>query len=567
VRFAIRPLDLNRDLALLHAWLTHPRSHFWGLGDASVDRVREEYARIAADPHHHAWIGELDGGPVFLAETYDPAHSPLAGHYPVAAGDVGMHVLVAPPSGPPRHGLTSAVMRSVLEFIFADPRVRRVVVEPDERNAAIARKNAEVGFVAQQRIRLPDKVARLSVCTRAAFAALPPAYLEPAAMEHAHRRLIAKAIGEFSHERLLTPAADGAGYRLGGYRFRARRYPLDHWVVDPDSLCRDDGGPLDARDFVGAHADPLGIPPPLLGTYLEEISATLAGSAWKHHHSRHTAAQLVRADFQTIEAAMTDGHPGFVANNGRIGFGLADHAAYAPEAGQPVRLVWLAVLRSQSEFTAGRGITEAALYAAELDDATLARFAGRLRGLDLDPADYRYLPAHPWQWENKLSVTFAPEVARRAIVPVGESDDRYRAQQSIRTFFNTDRPDRHYVKTALSIQNMGFLRGLSPAYMRATPAINDWVADLVAADSTLRACGFAVLRELASAGYTGDAYHRHGPVSPYQRMLAALWRESPVPRLRPGERLATMASLLHRDPAGRSVAAALVAASGLAAED
>ena len=38
-------------------------------------------------------------------------------------------------------------------------------------------------------------------------------------------------------------------------------------------------------------------------------------------------------------------------------------------------------------------------------------------------------------------------------------------QQSIRTFFNTSRPDRHYTKTALSVQNMGFMRGLSPAYM------------------------------------------------------------------------------------------------------
>ena len=36
-------------------------------------------------------------------------------------------------------------------------------------------------------------------------------------------------------------------------------------------------------------------------------------------------------------------------------------------------------------------------------------------------------------------------------------------------------------------------------------------------------------------------------------MVAALWRESPVPRLAPGERLATMASLLHRDADGRAL--------------
>lgn len=565
MRISFRPVDPADDAALLHAWVTHPRSAFWGLTDATLDRVRDEYARIAADPHHDAWIGILDGEPVCLAETYDPAHGELAAY--VRPGDRGMHILVAPPTGPARPGLTSAAMRAVMGSVFADPAVDRVVVEPDERNAAIARKNAEVGFVEAGRVRLSDKVARLSFCTRAAFAALPPAHLTPDAMAGAHRRLIAKALAELSHERLLAPVADGDAWRVDGYRFAARRYPLEHWVVDPASIVRDDGADLDARDFVVGFADLLGIPPTLVGTYLEEISATLAGLAWKAHHETHTAGALVDADFQTIEAAMTEGHPGFVANSGRIGFGLADHEAYAPEAGRPVRLVWLAVRRSESEFTAGRGVTEEAFYAAELGAATLDRFAARLRGLDLDPADYRYLPAHPWQWEHKHGVTFAPEVARRGIVPVGASEDRYRAQQSIRTFFNVDRPDRHYVKTALSIQNMGFLRGLSPAYMRATPAINDWVADVVHGDPTLRDCGFTVLRERASAGYVGDAYHRAGPVSAYQRMLAALWRESPVPRLAPGERLATMAALLHRDAAGRSLVAALVARSGVSAAD
>jgi hypothetical protein len=165
----VEPLDVAAHVPLLHAWVTHPRSTFWGMLDADPDDVRRAYAHIDADAYHHAWLGRLDGVPLFLAETYDPAHSELAEHYPVAPGDVGMHVLVAPPDGPPRHGLTSAVMRTVLAFVFADPRHRRVVVEPDERNAAIAARNVEVGFVEERRIRLSDKTARLSFCTREAF--------------------------------------------------------------------------------------------------------------------------------------------------------------------------------------------------------------------------------------------------------------------------------------------------------------------------------------------------------------------------------------------------------------
>ncbi|MFC4068159.1 GNAT family N-acetyltransferase [Actinoplanes subglobosus] len=550
------PLDLARDLDLLHSWVTHPRSHYWGLQGASVDRVREEYQGFLDNPHYDVWLGlDEDDTPLFLAETYDPAHSELAPHYEVRQGDIGMHVLVAPPTRK-RSGVTSAVMRAVMDHCFADSRVERVVVEPDVRNDAIQRKNAEVGFVAERDVPLHGKTGRLSFCTRTAYAMSVP-HLRPEAIAFAHRRLIAKALAEFSHERLITPVALGDDrYEFGANTFTARRYPLEHWVIDPESL----DGPLDALDFIAGLRETLGIPEKLLGTYLEEISATLAGTAWKYAHRRETAEDLVHASFQTIEAAMTEGHPGFVANNGRIGYGLADHEAYAPEAGQAVRLRWVAILKSESIFVYEGN--EPAFYEAEIGSLK-THFERQLRGHGLDPADYRYLPVHPWQWEHKVTVTFAADVARRAIVPLDAGPDRYRAQQSIRTFFNTDRPERHYVKTAIAVQNMGFLRGLSPKYMQATPPINDWVASVVEGDGELRACGFQVLRELASIGYTGDAYHRTGTPSAYTKMLAALWRESPVTRIRAGERLATMASLLHRDRDGNSLAAALIRESGV----
>ena len=51
-----------------------------------------------------------------------------------------------------------------------------------------------------------------------------------------------------------------------------------------------------------------------------------------------TRGRAGEADFQTIEARMTEGHPCFVANSGRLGFGVAEYLRYAPEAAEPVRL-------------------------------------------------------------------------------------------------------------------------------------------------------------------------------------------------------------------------------------
>ena len=569
MRLTIEPLDLERDaalLVLLHGWVTHPRSKFWMMQDATLDDVRREYGDIVANPHHDAFLGRADGRPAFLVETYDPHRSALADLPELEPGDLGMHVLIGPPEGEPLPGYTTQVFAAVLEHCFADPTVRRIVVEPDVGNAAIRAKNIDAGFVELREVPLPGKTAMLSVCTREAYeraSGTSAPHLTPAFMDRAHRHLVAKAIGEYAHERLIAPVPDAT--RPGwwtltagtSYSFSARVHPLEHWVVDPASI---DPAP-DAQVFIAELAPVLGIPDQLLPTYLEEIGSTLAAAAWKLRFRRIPVTELVDADYQAIEAAMTEGHPAFVANNGRIGFGLDDYAAFAPEAGEPVRLHWLAARRTVTRLTLGRGQTEEGLYDGELAPATRERFASRLRALGLDPADYLFLPVHPWQWVNKLAVTFAPDVARRDLVHLGAGDDEHRPQQSIRTFFNLSRPERHYVKTALAIQNMGFLRGLSPAYMEATPAINDWVASTVAADPELAASGFTVLREVAAIGYTGDAFHRYAGPSPYRKMVAALWRESPMPLLAEDERPATMASLLHRDADGDALVTALIKAS------
>ncbi|KGM12602.1 IucA/IucC family protein [Cellulomonas bogoriensis] len=402
----------------------------------------------------------------------------------------------------------------------------------------------------------------------------PLAHLDPLRMDRAHRAQVAKTLAELTHEQLLTPRPDGdaggARWVLHGddprvvWRMRARVLPLDHWVVDPDSLTREVDGrpaPVDAQQLVLDVRRTIGLDARVLPTYLEEVAATLAGRAWKLRPDAPSARDLLDADLQATEAAMTEGHPCFVANNGRVGFGLDDYLRYAPETGAWVHLVWVAVRQDRCVWAHVDGDTPRQALRGQLDAGELARFDGRLRDLGLDPTEYVLVPCHPWQWQNKIAVTFAPQVAAREVVLLGEGTDAHQPQQSVRTFFNVDHPTRHYVKTALSVLNMGFMRGLSPAYMQVTPAINTWVDAVVGADGTLRAAGFTVLREVAAVGYRHPLYEQAGP-SPYTKMLSALWRESPVGRLGAGERLATMASLLHVDDDGVPLVVEMVRASG-----
>ncbi|MEV1160107.1 IucA/IucC family siderophore biosynthesis protein [Micromonospora chokoriensis] len=393
--------------------------------------------------------------------------------------------------------------------------------------------------------------------------------------------LVRKALAEFTHERLLAPEPvpgtdDRQWYEVSSddgtvtYRFAARVLALEHWQIDADSITRHRDGtstPPDAVDLVIEFRDTLGLSARVLPVYLEEITSTLAGTAYKLAQAAPSAAELAEADFQTIETSMTEGHPCFVANNGRLGFGVDEYHSYAPEAAAPIRLEWLAAHRDHSTFSSAADLDYDRLIEGELDAETRARFAATMIDLGLDLADYHLMPAHPWQWWNKLAVTFAGELAQRRLVHLGPGPDVYLAQQSIRTFFNVSEPSRHYVKTALSVLNMGFMRGLSAAYMAATPAINDWLADLIAGDEVLTGTGLTVIRERAAVGYRHRQYEAATDrTSPYRKMLAALWRESPVPDLAPGRRLSTMAALLHVDSEGGSLAAALIARSGLTPE-
>lgn len=409
-------------------------------------------------------------------------------------------------------------------------------------------------------------------------------HLQPSTWAAVNRHLVAKALAEFSHELLLQPVPlerhdkGWESYSVQAddpdieYLFRAQRLELDHWWIDRSSirkLYRGGELPVDAERFVIEFREKLGISPEVLPDYLEEVSCTLVAAAYKRASDPLSARELARSDFQTIEAAMTEGHPIFVANSGRIGFNALDYRAYAPETGATTQLRWLGARRERVNLGCVEGLRYEEHLAHELGAETLSLFAAVIAAVGANPDDYLFIPVHPWQWENRLQHLFAGDLACRELIDLGVGADRYQPQQSIRTLFNRSRPERCYVKTALSILNMGFVRGMSPKEAVWATAVNDWILRTVTSDPYLRACGFSLLREVVYIGYRHRHYERaiSAKHDPYKELLAALWRESPMTRIGSDERLLTMAALLHIDAAGGALLLALVERSGLSLDD
>lgn len=601
---SLRPFDLRHDCEFLHDWVRRDYAFFWGMLDAGLDEVMAEYAELSQRPGYQILVGEYQQQVAFLLEYYDPRHDRLAEHYPVQAGDRGLHLIVAPHTGDTIANFTWHIFTFINDFVFSDSDVNRIVVEPDIRNKKMFALCQRVGFELAEVIELPHKTAQLAFCHREHYQALlqQPNIQKRSAMNHydnavspqqavahitaenwqqANRHLVAKAIAEFTHERLITPIKtqrQQSGlhrYHLVvnetvRYEFDAKMMALNHLYIDEASIQKlesDEPASLDAVLLIKELQRTIGMADEVIPSYLEELISTLSGYAYKLHSQPLTAQQLAGADFQTLERSMVEGHPGFVANNGRIGFNSSEYQSYAPEAGNLFSLLWLAGHKSRTRYAGMEDLSYQTLLHQELDGQTIARFNAVIEARGEDPDEYLFIPIHPWQWFNKLATTFATEIASNRLICLGYSPDQYLAQQSVRTLFNNSAPHKRYVKSALSILNMGFMRGLPMYYLGTAPTMAAWLEQLFYNDAYIEKCGFRMLSEVASVSYINDYFAELGPHHDFNKMLASLWRESPYGYLKAGQTPVTMAALLHIDGQGKALLPELVRASRLSVGD
>ncbi|MEU7618245.1 GNAT family N-acetyltransferase [Micromonospora rifamycinica] len=158
---SIRLVEPDRDVEVIHDWVTRERSRFWGMRDASRERVREIYTYLDSLTTHHAYLVHRDGRPVALFQTYEPAADPVGECYDVRPGDFGIHLLIGPPDGGAEPGFTGVLLDAFLAFVLADPTRLRIVAEPDARNARAVDRLVRAGFLPGPLVDLPDKRARL----------------------------------------------------------------------------------------------------------------------------------------------------------------------------------------------------------------------------------------------------------------------------------------------------------------------------------------------------------------------------------------------------------------------
>ncbi|CAL2085036.1 GNAT family N-acetyltransferase [Tenacibaculum sp. 190524A05c] len=601
----IRPFQIEKDSEFLHSWVNKEYAVFWGMQNSTLDDVKDEYKKLTKPDHYNAFVGYYKNEPAFVLEQYDPRKDEIGQYYDAKYSDTGIHIIVAPPKENKVDNFTWFIFRAIMDFVFCDLMVDRILVEPDLRNKKMFALCQRIGFQLDKIVELPHKTAQLAFLTKENYqqkikSPLPSKrstmntidnvvspqqstqHIQPAVWEQANRLLIKKALCEFSHELLIEPKVQSDlenGYKEYVvkaedsniiYFFNAKPLALNHYMIDENSIRKtinNQVAELDAIFFIKEFRKALGIADEKMPVYLEEIISTLYGSAFKITKGNPTSKELATADFQTIEQSMTEGHPGFVANNGRIGFDSTDYRSYAPEAGNSFSLLWLAGHKSKAVYAAIESLPYEKLIRQELASTTIEKFNVTIKEKGYNPEDYLFLPIHPWQWFNKLANIFAPEVAKGDLICLGYGPDQYLAQQSIRTLFNTSNPQKFYTKSALSILNMGFMRGLPLYYLGTAPKMAVWLENLLYNDSYIQQNGFRMLSEIGSVSYVNPYFEEFGPHNDYNKMLASLWRESPYSVVKNNQKPITMAALLHIDHHGNALLPEMIKDSGLSIDD
>lgn len=164
----IVPLSPEGDLDLIHGWVTQDRARFWGMTQYTQSDILEVYQFLESLQTHHAFLVLFDSEPVALFQTYEPLHDPVGEAYPARVEDIGMHLLLAPASRPVPH-FTPRLVTSLINFMFADPAIDRIVVEPDARNDKAVRRLEATCFELGPKIQLAEKEAQLAFLTRERF--------------------------------------------------------------------------------------------------------------------------------------------------------------------------------------------------------------------------------------------------------------------------------------------------------------------------------------------------------------------------------------------------------------
>lgn len=393
----------------------------------------------------------------------------------------------------------------------------------------------------------------------------------------ANQQLMARALSELIYEQELQLKHFGSntyGVNLNekNYQFEAKKTVWDYLSIKPETLSRNGVTAFDALQLCLDLKQSLQVDDIVAANWLEEVQSTLANEYERLKKlSQFSAADLLEMDEIKLQGLL-DAHPKIIANRGRLGWGIDDNRAYAPESLQQFQLDYLAVHKSLMVAGCDNRIKYQDLLLSMMSESDyqllLQRLSDRIDTQQMVD-DFQLMPCHPWQYQHKIYPQFQWAMQQALLIHLGQVGDYYQPQQSIRTLSNVSRPQQYDVKLAITILNTSCYRGVPERFIAAGHHISQWLTNLSSNDSLLRARNFRILQESAGC-FVLHQYQQQISQAPYRyhEMLGCIWRESSASKVHAtNERHFLLSALLQKDCHGNSLIRDVIQQSGLSTDD
>ncbi|MZG58631.1 IucA/IucC family protein [Photobacterium lucens] len=385
----------------------------------------------------------------------------------------------------------------------------------------------------------------------------------------ANQKMVAKIISEFAYEQAFRFEQDTQGYTLKlanqvSYQFQGSENIWGQVLIEPSSIIRQPQQSISAALLMRDLQSLLNMTDDAFAEHLEDLNATLLGDCKLMQRKEALTARDLALLPCEQQQTYFDGHPKFAFNKGRRGWNSDDLKLYAPESERAFQLGWVAVEHSILQLATNDSVSWQELLNASMNESDRKTMDSIVSSYGVDIADYSYVPVHPWQWTNKLSLLFIREMAEKKLIYLGKFGDQFLPQLSLRTLSNITRPDSYDIKLPLTIMNTSCYRGIPGRYILAGPTASDWIESVFSSDQLLIEKQAEVLQEPAAA-FAAQADYQLLAQAPYRyhELLGVIWRESAASKLKQGEQAILMAALMESDNQGNSLIAEYIERSGV----
>jgi RimJ/RimL family protein N-acetyltransferase len=137
--YALRPADPDTDAEMISRWMNMPHLVEAWESDWPVARWRDYLRAQCAGAYSRPFVGSMNGEDGGYVEVYRAAKDSIATRYAADPYDVGLHAAIAGLSIVNK-GLGPFLLPRIVASVFdVEPRCRRIMFDPDHRNASARR--------------------------------------------------------------------------------------------------------------------------------------------------------------------------------------------------------------------------------------------------------------------------------------------------------------------------------------------------------------------------------------------------------------------------------------------